>query len=64
VSDGSARIRIYAQVGDNPEMCLLADVEATSHADVPDLLRVIADNYGQGPWAGIRGGTLPGIPRP
>lgn len=58
MSDGRARLRIHAQIGDNVLLYQLADVEITGHDDVPDVLRKIADEYAE-----LRS-TLPNIPKP
>lgn len=58
----AARVRIYAQIGDTALLHQLADVEVNNHAEVPDLLRTIADEYGNQRWAGVGVPKLPGIP--
>lgn len=58
----SARVRIFAQVGDSVLLYPLADVQVSSHAEVPELLRTIADAYGNTPWGGVGATKLPGIP--
>lgn len=45
--NGKALLRVYAQIGDNVLLYQLGDGEVTSHADVVQKLRDIADAYEQ-----------------
>jgi protein-tyrosine phosphatase len=56
VSDNRARVRLFAQIGDSVLLYQLADQTVTSHADVPELLRAVADAYAE------QHPDLPGIP--
>lgn len=47
MSDGRARLRIFAQIGEKVLLYQLADVEVTSHAEVPEVLRTVADGYAE-----------------
>lgn len=56
MSDGSARVRLFAQIGDNALLFELVDTTVTSHAQMPELLRAVADTYAE------QFPDLPGLP--
>lgn len=58
MSDGAARVRLFAQLGDSPLLYELADATITSHDQMPELLRAVADGYAE------QVPHLPGLPPP
>lgn len=43
----SARVRVYAQIGEHGLLHTLADDSVTSHAELAQLLRALADEYAE-----------------